>query len=258
MVPNVALQRVFHLCFGEDGFGTGVVIEHQGHEYLLTARHVCSSAYPKDTADDKGGVFSRTAPDVVHVERHGDWHRYRINKYVEGAGYLDAAVMELDTRLGPTGLLPLPMCPDDGFFLGQQTFALGFPDGNRIEGAVNNGFPIPFIRQGCIAGWQEPNIPTRRLTIDGHVNPGMSGGPVIVARNPRLAPVDAWTDPMLIGIITNIRSWRRKARLTRKGRASLPESFPSLYYSENQGLYDVLDIRTIAGLLTEITARSPT
>jgi len=68
----------------------------------------------------------------------------------------------------------------EGIAFGQDLYFLGFPYGLFSEsGDLNNHYPFPFVKKGILSatgeGFGDPGI----FFIDGHNNPGFSGGPVV-------------------------------------------------------------------------------
>ena len=52
-----------------------------------------------------------------------------------------------------------------------------------ILGKMNNGFPIPFIKKAIISSFITDASDVTRIYLDGHNNPGFSGGPVVISNN---------------------------------------------------------------------------
>jgi hypothetical protein len=68
--------------------------------------------------------------------------------------------------------------------LGQDMYFLGFPYGLSMPmGVENSEFPFPLIKRGCLSALSSlgPNGPVV-MFLDGHNNPGFSGGPVLFAK----------------------------------------------------------------------------
>ena len=54
---------------------------------------------------------------------------------------------------------------------------MGFPYGLATEaGQMNDGFPIPFVKKGILSAM---TLEDHIIFLDGHNNPGFSGGPVV-------------------------------------------------------------------------------
>jgi hypothetical protein len=91
---------------------------------------------------------------------------------------LDIAVLAPSVRVST--LLELP-ASIGGTVMGQDAFFLGFPSllGTVDQSGPNRGYPIPFIRHGVISAKSQDRFGNIVLYLDGHNNPGFSGGPVI-------------------------------------------------------------------------------
>ena len=79
-------------------------------------------------------------------------------------------------------LSPLhPLLADDsGIYLSQDAYFLGFPYGLRADiGVNNNNFPVPFVKKCIISMFLTGANGVRHYYLDGHNNPGFSGGPVV-------------------------------------------------------------------------------
>jgi hypothetical protein len=69
------------------------------------------------------------------------------------------------------------------FYISQECFFLGFPFGLKMddkEGKINNGFPLPFVKKGIISSIISDSTKMTQIFLDGHNNPGFSGGPVVI------------------------------------------------------------------------------
>lgn len=64
-------------------------------------------------------------------------------------------------------------------FYGQDIYFLGFPYGLQSDvGELNSNLPMPLVKKGIVSSFLFEN-PRKVLLLDGHNNPGFSGGPVI-------------------------------------------------------------------------------
>jgi hypothetical protein len=160
MIPNNAIQRTFHIQYGS-GIATCFTMDIDGRQYLITARHVVEGIGNSDT---------------IEISVNKSWHSYSCNLVGIAKNDADIAVLSLETQLSPTHPLP----PDNNFFLGQDAYFLGFPYGLRADvGMVNNNFPIPFVKKGIISNFFADSKGIEHIYLDGHNNPGFSGGPVV-------------------------------------------------------------------------------
>jgi S1-C subfamily serine protease len=157
-VASNALLRVFEIRVG-NVTGTTFTIEHNGRQYLITARHVIGTL-PRQNAK-------------VEIYKDGYWMPLTVNVLLPSNPEVDIAVLEISAPISPT----LEFVPESkDVFFGQEVFFLGFPyDLHTLAGSQR----IPFIKRGTVSA-QDTSDPTASLWyIDGFNNPGFSGGPVV-------------------------------------------------------------------------------
>lgn len=159
MITANVIQRTFQIKFG-DSLGTAFTIDHEGKQYLITARHVVDGIKSGDNLKITfTGPGDHTSVEVVGM----------------GEGEADVAVLSCSLQLSPPFLLP---ASHGGIAYGQTVYFLGFPygwDGGNSK--INRGFPIPIVKPGILSTLPEESSP--RFNIGGHVNRGFSGGPVV-------------------------------------------------------------------------------
>jgi hypothetical protein len=159
VITSNVIHRVFRLRYGEDE-GTGFVVTVDAREYLITAKHVVEDIF---------------AADCVAVFANGAWRELRVALVGHAPAGVDVSVLAADTRLAPPNL-PL-QATSDGLTYGQDVYFLGFPYGfcgRYIFGP--DGYPLPFVKKGTVSLFDFP-----AFYLDGHNNPGFSGGPVVFA-----------------------------------------------------------------------------
>ena len=160
MLPTTnILQRTFRISHG-DKEGTCFTVDVDDRQYLVTAKHIVQSI---------GG------PCVVKIFHDRTWKDLHAELVGHGAGSIDITVLAPVSQLSPTH--PLHTTPA-GLALSQDVFFLGFPYGLANEmGKLNNDFPLPLVKKGIVSAMQFGDVKT--LLLDGHNNPGFSGGPVV-------------------------------------------------------------------------------
>ena len=158
MITTNVIQRTFHLRIGE-ATGTVFALDHGGRQYLVTASHLLQGM---KTLDD------------VRIFHDGQWKGLPC-QMVGIAPDADTAVLAPGLQLAPS--FPLePTMADLAF--GQQVFFLGFPLGMMWGGGeMNRDFPFPLVKSGVLSAIEVGTPP--RIWVDGHNNPGFSGGPLI-------------------------------------------------------------------------------
>lgn len=158
MITTNILCRVFYISVGSKS-GTSFAIEHSGKQYLVTARHIFQNLCRKMD---------------ISIFHDGKW-RGLSTTLVGAKDDADIAVLSPPEQLAPA----FPAEPSmGGIGLSQQVFFLGFPLGltGRNE-ELNRKFPLPLVKAGIISG--SDSTPPSKFWIDGHNNPGFSGGPVV-------------------------------------------------------------------------------
>lgn len=164
MIPSQVIQRVFSIRVGNSS-GSCFVVDVENKQYVCTAKHVL------DGWDEK----------FVQLFHKDKWKRLDVDLVGFGSENTDIAVLAPDVRLVAPGL-PLPATME-GVIIGQDAYFLGFPGvvrknfevASKME--INRFFPLPFIKRATVSAIctvEDQNI----LFLDGHNNPGFSGGPV--------------------------------------------------------------------------------
>ncbi len=176
--PNIVtmniLQRVFHISYG-NGTGTCFAIDVDGKQYLVTARHI---------------VPSIGDSDVVQIFHDGKWKVLSVRLVGHAPGEVDITVLAPAIQISSH-----PVVINQGLYYSQDVFFLGFPYGftHGHEGVLDN-YPIPFIKKATVSSMGDRKNDDA-IYLDGHNNPGFSGGPVV--------HVDTKTGDMVIaGVIS--------------------------------------------------------
>ncbi|MGQ3685308.1 MAG: S1 family peptidase [Candidatus Loosdrechtia sp.] len=161
MVPSNALQRTFHLKYGTNS-GTCFTIDRDSRQYLVTARHVVQGAAERFT---------------IQIFHDGQWKD--LSCYYVGAtsGDVDIAVLAPACQISPTYSFEPST---NGMLLSQDAYFLGFPYGLQADvGHLNAQFPLPLVKKACISLLALDSGSDKYFLLDGHNNPGFSGGPVV-------------------------------------------------------------------------------
>jgi S1-C subfamily serine protease len=165
MITANVFQRVFHIQLG-DSLGTCFVLDWKDRQYLVTARHV---------------VESLQGNAEVTIFHQGVWKTLQVDLVGHGENSVDVSVLAPSVQLGRADL-PLPVSTE-GIVFGQDLYFLGFPYGLRADvGAINREFPLPLVKKGVLSAMIDGDKGEKILLLDGHNNPGFSGGPVVFAK----------------------------------------------------------------------------
>ena len=151
------IYRVFRLKVGLET-GTAFTIEEGGREYLVTARHIAHSLQGRCQ---------------IEAFKDGGWTPLQVTTVGHAQGDVDISVLAPAERLTPTRPLPLP-ASSEGLTYGQEAFFLGFPYGIGDMFLKETGHPVPFVKRVTIS-----TLFGKPYLLDGHNNPGFSGGPVV-------------------------------------------------------------------------------
>lgn len=179
MLPTTNIIQKTFLVKRDNSTGTMFAVEHDGREYLVTARHVVPDG--------------REAITVLHDEQ---WKRLPISGIYPHPGNADVTVMTLDRQIAPRYGTELGLA---GATVGQNALLIGFPfDWNNTQFDFNNGYPIPFVKAGIISAFTFRNG-SKTIHLDGHSNGGFSGGPIITDHNPSRDPK---VGPKIIGVVS--------------------------------------------------------
>ena len=155
------LQRVFFIKYGEK-YGASFTIDVQGRQYLITARHLVEGIKEGDSI----GLF-----------HENQWKSLKAKPLYLEPAEVDIVVLALPIQISPSYPLELGVV---GLCISQTTYFLGFPYGQGVDArTLNNGFPLPFVKQGICSAILFSPQKYAVLFLDGMNNPGFSGGPIV-------------------------------------------------------------------------------
>ena len=205
--------------------GTGVLIDIDGHQYLVTAAHVL-------------GTEETSALSIFH---HNQWNSYKISVLGLDAVY-DVAVLRLPILLDRRNLT-LPV-DSGGIAWGQTVFFLGYPFGEYgIAEVFGEGkLPMPFVKRACLSMYGTLDRP-QTIILDGINNVGFSGGPIVFQEKGK---------PKLAGIVTGLREEERLLNYAFK-----EGNVEKVVYAQNTGLIYGAGSRVITDLIAKNPAGLP-
>jgi S1-C subfamily serine protease len=150
--------RVFHIRCGSET-GTAFVIDVDGRQYLISARHVVAAA--EDTAS-------------IELHRNGTWTAYVVT-VVGKDDVADISILSLQERLvGPGHAVEVNAA---GCRVGQTVFFLGYPLGLRGPNAFTPEFPVALVGRGTLATFSSAHSPPGAF-LSANAPPGFSGAPI--------------------------------------------------------------------------------
>ncbi|MBX2869793.1 MAG: serine protease [Acidiferrobacterales bacterium] len=166
--PGGAYESTYQIEY-RGNLATGFSIEIDKRQYLITARHV---------------IDGFQAGDNLNIRINQEWYTVDAKPIFLSNQQIDIAALALKEAY----FQPAQIQPNAGLYLGQEAYFLGFPYGlasdftlkRKIDGA---SFPLripttyPFIKRSIVSSLGGEN---QVFYLDGHNNPGFSGGPIIV------------------------------------------------------------------------------
>lgn len=200
------LTKVFHLKYGKST-GTTFLIAYKKENFFVTAKHIFPNVKNKQNIK-------------VEIFQDSLW------KNLSGKIYFDVS-KDIDIVLIKPDNLPFIesgiSLKDFGLILGDNGYFLGFPYGlgNLDKGNINQGFPIPLVKKAVYSGSVNENNKVI-MFLDGHNNPGFSGGPVLF-KDRFKGGDNKWH---LMGVIS--------AYVNQKNELITP--FGKMNYTENSGI----------------------
>ncbi len=162
MITANVIHRVFQIKWGKSS-GSCFTIDVDRKQYICTAKHVLDG-------------FRSGKVELFH---DGKWKYLDVKCVGYGSNNTDICVLSSPVQLSP-GLRLEPTT--EGIVLSQEVYFLGFPYGiatvmNDITGDLNRQFPVPFVKKAILSAILQGDQTV--LLLDGHNNPGFSGGPVV-------------------------------------------------------------------------------
>lgn len=169
MVPSEILQSVFLIKHGKST-GTCFLVSMDSNDYLVTAKHLFPSSIPLKSKVD------------IEIYNNKGWIKFQPNLLFHDNPNIDIAVLDLKTNEFSHMAFDIG---SKNYYLSQECFFVGFPFGLKMDddatGSLNRGFPIPFIKKAIISLFISDSTKMTQIFLDGHNNPGFSGGPVVIA-----------------------------------------------------------------------------
>lgn len=158
MVPSDILYRTFFIKAEE--YGTAFTVDVDGHEYLVTAKHLLDQSKDPITLQ------------LFHSEK---WHTLSASVVGHGRGEVDISVLKLQSRLTHQEFVVNPTIA--GIVLSQDVYFVGFPYKMWSNvGSLMGGMPCAFAKKGTLSSFQLDN--PQILYVDAINNEGFSGGPL--------------------------------------------------------------------------------
>ena len=160
MITNNVIYRVLKIRLGPIT-GTAFTIEHNGKQYLITAKHL---------------VEPLGYPSSIEVYFQDSWLPLSMS-LIGASDKADIAVLASATQLSVTFAFPATSA---GLMYGQDVYFVGFPyDIVGDVGELNQGRPLPLVKKACLSAFTVGPSGEKILLLDAHNNQGFSGAPVV-------------------------------------------------------------------------------
>ena len=158
MIPSNVIHRVFRIRYRENE-ASAFTLDVDNRQYMVTAKHAVEALHGSDTID----IFANGAWSPTPTQLVGHAH-----------GERDISVLAINRQLTPSQLV-MP-ATKGGVIYGQDVFFLGFPYGLLSKFTfTEHGYPLPLVKKAIVSLLQSDEV----FLLDGHNNPGFSGGPVV-------------------------------------------------------------------------------
>jgi hypothetical protein len=212
MITVNVLYRVFRIATGKSQ-ATAFTLDYEGRQYLVTAKHAVESIADLGSL----AIFADAA-----------WRPAPMTLVGHAPANIDISVLAPNRRLTEYEF-PLEPTPQ-GMVFGQDAYFLGFPYDLQPQYLFGpQGHPMPFVRRATVS-WFDSS----ELLLDGHNNPGFSGGPV-VCRPPGQA------DFRVVAVISGFKSVTE--------RVIGAEGDIGLFYESNTGIVVAYSINAAVSLI---------
>ena len=162
------LARTYQIMVPSGHTGTMFLLDVDGRQYIITAKHLVQESI-----------------DPIYIYWEGGWQLLPVNLVDHCEGEVDISVLHTNQNLSqmlyPQGNgLAIETDPK----LAEEVRFYGFPHGwNTSRGGQS--VPVALVKRGIISGFFGAPLGSTEesFLIDGHNNPGFSGGPVVAIRD---------------------------------------------------------------------------
>ena len=221
MVTANIIQRTFKIECGNH-LGTCFTIDVDNRQYIVTAKHL---------------VKEITGQHTIKLMHERRWKNLAIELIGHCEGKVDISVLAPELQISPSHPLPATTA---GIILGQDVYFLGFPYGLMSDaGELNRNFPFPLVKKGVLSMVE---FGEGYILLDGHNNPGFSGGPIVFCQN------NHGNDFSVAGVVSGYRYAREPIYKNEEPEEKEP---PIGYYRSNTGIVLAYDIKHALDLIRQ-------
>jgi hypothetical protein len=224
-VPSTSFETTFNIGYGKSR-GTAFFIEEKQKKYLVSAKHLFENVL----SGSQIKIWILSNQKIQNLD---------CKIYFHEKSFVDVAVLVPLTTI--TFDVELMTIESLGMGIGQQMYFLGFPYNNSTIPANKNfsSFPIPLVKVAFLSGTQTIDGITT-LLLDGHNNPGFSGGPVIGKNCCNINDNKTYLFGVVVGYV------KQNNYLIDKRDSS------KLEYIENSGLFIAYSTKSILDIIKTI------
>ncbi len=224
IIPAIFQNNTFNLIYQKNA-GTCFLLGNNNKNYLITARHLFDK-FNKNGDTINIELLNTTGNDKLKCV-------LLIHKNLE----IDIAVLKiLNMAYKASGF----QLSEIAIMAGEDCFFFGFPYNINSQGSkIHNGFPFPLIKKATYSGVNRTNSGAVKYFLDGHNNPGFSGGPIITRD---FSSNDLFQRWKLVGVISAYKYQENKSEL------KIDSSVYSISIRENSGIviaYSQIHIKEI-------------
>lgn len=222
ILPFYLIQRILYIKNGT-ATGSGFIIDKQGNNCVITARHIFGTNQDKQTIS-------------FEIFRNKKWDTITGTIYFHSNADIDIAIIILDEMI-ISGVDDTIATSAKSFVpISQRGFFSGFPLNIKGEDLtnLNHGYPFPLVKGAVFAGFTDIKGVSISL-LDGINNPGFSGGPAFFYdRN-----ISSW---ILFGVVTGYISQPNE----------IQTALGTLTTQENSGIIICYHLKHVAEILDSI------
>ena len=232
LIGDEVLNQIYRIRIGQE-FGTAFTIDVDSQQYLVTVDHLIPTGCTECSLD----IWS----DNAWVPLTGKAIRPRSSEVA-------AVAIALTERLSPESTA---WSTADQVELAQQVYFIGFPFGLRTAETTGAQISeIPFVKAGILSAIDSRNPKAVILYVDGHNNPGFSGGPVVFYPGGE-------SEPSIAGVLIGYR-WDALPVVKREDlRDPSAETFKDLYTRGNSGIVVAFSIEHVVDAIREDISPEP-
>ncbi len=183
VLERVSPIRVHELGGKRAQLGSAFTIEVGGHQYVITACHLM---FAGPFTGCRAG--EETSKRTISLGLKGKWVRKEATVIVPAVPAVDIVAFDVGERLALSDTSPLPL-EMKNYALGQQVYFVGYPTEpagasfyatRTMQTGLDELTVFPFLKAGILSAFDNQTYPNVLVIyLDGHNNPGFSGGPIV-------------------------------------------------------------------------------